>query len=183
MTDSTIERARVLAGLQEKLEVLSKKYHGVERRSEVREEALSRTEALTWCVDTLSSWPIVNLQGVYKGHAPRGWTWMFSISAGLHLHRFGSMNIGKKTYDLVMAELERKDVAITQEEFTGVTPEEKDVKKYVYKVKLFKVGEDSKGLSVAGESMGDVISTVANVDYLKGWEIIAISRGSVIDIL
>ena len=44
MTDSTIERARVLAGLQEKLEEKSKAYTGVERRSVVRREWPSLTQ-------------------------------------------------------------------------------------------------------------------------------------------
>ena len=43
MADSTIERARVLAGLQEKLEEKSKEYAGVERRSVVRREWPSLT--------------------------------------------------------------------------------------------------------------------------------------------
>ena len=38
MTDSTIERARVLAGLQEKLQVSSKNYRGFERRAHPRVE-------------------------------------------------------------------------------------------------------------------------------------------------
>ena len=154
MTDSTIERARVEAGLKGKFEVLSKNYHGLERRAHPRvERSLSLPDGLP------DQDPLV-AERCKRIAAEHQALW----------------------YKSKLSEIEEKS-ALTQEEFTGVTQEVKDGKKYVYKVKLFKIGEDSKGLSVAGESMADVISTVSAVDYLSGWEIIAISRGSVIDIL
>ena len=236
MTDSTIERARVLAGLKGKLWLKSKEYAGVERRSENRDEkpSLSRTEAIDWCVENLATWPINHCSV-----SPAGWEWVDKFAV-LYLQKDGS-DISKRTYLIFKS----KEAAMTQEEYTGVTPEEKDaisevcedpfelpgdlpekdplvverclrlaaehsvewsivrieelerqlkdatsetfkgdesVEKYVYKVKLFKIGEDSKGLSVAGESIRNVLDIISSVAHLDGWEIIAISRGSLIDI-
>lgn len=113
----------MMADFRDKLGNTGKNYDGVERRSGAREEALSRSEALMWCVETLSSWPTVSSEGVYNGPAPCGWAWWGGASAGLYLHRLGKMNIVKKSYNFIMAELAIKDAALTQEKFTGVTPE------------------------------------------------------------
>ena len=56
-----------------------------------------------------------------------------------------------------------------------------ELKKYVFKVKLAKEGEEFKALSVVGNSMEMILSKTYREDY-DSWEVVSIVRGSMIDI-
>ena len=68
--------------------------------------------------------------------------------------------------------------ALVEEEFTGHSV----VKKYVFKVKLVKVGEDFKALSVVGTSISDVIDMLYVDANCDDWIVVSVNRGSIIDI-
>ena len=68
--------------------------------------------------------------------------------------------------------------ALVEEEFTGHS----DRKKYVFKVKLVKEGEDLKALSAVGTSICDVIDMLCVAGDFDGWEVVSVNRGSIIDI-
>ena len=56
-----------------------------------------------------------------------------------------------------------------------------ELKRYVYYVKLAKVGEDYKALSVVGISMENILNIIFHAAY-DGWVVVSIVRGSIIDI-
>ena len=81
---------------------------------------------------------------------------------------------GKQAVAAVTAE---EKAALVEEEFTGHS----DRKKYVFKVKLVKVGEDYKALSVVGISIENILNIIFHADY-EGWVVVSVGRGSIIDI-
>ena len=60
-------------------------------------KALTRKEAISWCVVNLHSWPSMALGS--KAPEPNGWYWCYQTSCGgLHLWRSGEDNITIQTY-------------------------------------------------------------------------------------
>ena len=76
-----------------------------------------------------------------------------------------------------MAVTAEEKAALVEEEFTGHS----DLKKYVFKVKLVKEGEEFKALSVVGISMENILNIIFHAAY-DGWVVVSIVRGSIIDI-
>ena len=80
--------------------------------------------------------------------------------------------------DAVAAVTAEEKAALVEEEFTGHS----DRKKYAFKVKLVKEGEDLKALSAVGTSICDVIDMLCVAGDFDGWEVVSVNRGSIIDI-
>ena len=80
--------------------------------------------------------------------------------------------------DAVAAVTSEEKAALVEEEFTGHS----DRKKYVFKVKLVKAGEDYKALSVVSTSISDVLDMLYLDGNCDGWTVVSVNRGSIIDI-
>ena len=57
-----------------------------------------------------------------------------------------------------------------------------ELKKYVFKVKLAKEGEEFKALSVVSTKILNVIDIIFHESDYDGWEIVSVNRGSMVDI-
>ena len=153
--------------------------------SENKESVASYEEALAWSVTWIKDWE----KGINNG-TPVGWNWHKVIPIGrwrmesetpftdmiTELRWAGAVDKNKA----VTAEEKAALVdfgAVADEEFTGHS----DLKKYVFKVKLVKEGEDYKALSVVGISIENILNIIFHADY-EGWVVVSVVRGSIIDI-
>lgn len=147
--------------------------------SENKESVASYEEALAWSVTWIKDWE----KGINNG-TPVGWNWYKGLSGRWRM-------VSETPFTDVITEVrwvgavgENKAVtseekaALVEEEFTGHS----DVKKYVFKVKLVKTGEDYKALSVVGTSISDVIDMLYVDADCDDWIVVSVNRGSIIDI-
>lgn len=150
--------------------------------TENKESVASYEEALAWCVTWINDWE----QGINNGN-PAGWNWSEGLTGAWYLVTGLSCNprieyiTESKWSDAVdknKAVTAEKKAALVEEEFTGHS----DVKKYVFKVKLVKEGEDYKALSVVCTSISDVIDMLYLDANCDGWTVVSVNRGSIIDI-
>ena len=135
---------------------------------------LNYDEALAWCVMHARTWEGIQL----NDQAPRGWEWIRGIKSWI-APSCGGVKITEADW------IEAKKMAVTAEEKLALVDEEftghSDLKKYVFKVKLVKTGEDYKALSVVGISMENILNIIFHADY-EGWIVVSVNRGSIIDI-
>ena len=79
-------------------------------------EALTKKEAICWCVENLSRWP--SMPFGFNTPSPNGWYWTYETRFGLHLSDGRGARVDAKGF------LSAMPSPLTQEEFTGVTPAE-----------------------------------------------------------
>ena len=142
---------------------------------------LSYVQALDWCVRNIDDWEASWL----AAEKPMGWEWIEGLGSKWLVPSCGRVTGGINKAEwlngmkmAVTAVTRPQDFgAVADEEFTGHS----DVKKYVFKVKLVKEGEDYKALSVVGISIENILNIIFHADY-EGWEVVSVVRGSIIDI-
>ena len=145
---------------------------------------LNYVQALDWCVRNIDDWEASWL----AAEKPMGWEWIEGLGSKWLVPSCGRVTGGINKAEwlngmkmAVTAEEKAALVdfgAVADEEFTGHS----DRKKYVFKVKLVKTGEDFKALSVVSTSISDVLDMLYLDDNCDGWTVVSVNRGSIIDI-
>ena len=150
--------------------------------SENKESVASYEEALAWCVTWINDWE----QAIDNGN-PVGWNWSEGLTGAWYL--VTGLNCNPRIECITeskWSDAVKKNKAVTAEEKAALVEEEftghSDVKKYVFKVKLVKEGEDYKALSVVGPTILNVIDIIFHEPDYDGWVVVSIVRGSIIDI-
>ena len=138
---------------------------------------LNYVQALDWCVRNIDNWEVAWL----AEENPMGWEWIEGLGSQWLVPSCdgGTGGITEAVWKEAkkMAVTAEGEAALVDEEFTGHS----DIKKYVFKVKLVKEGEDHKALSVVGISIENILNIIFHADY-EGWVVVSVVRGSIIDI-
>ena len=123
-------------------------------------EALTKKEAICWCVENLSRWP--SMPFGFNTPSPNGWYWTYETRFGLHLSDGRGARVDAKDF------LSAMPSPLTQEEFTGVTPQEKAAISDTFR---------NADAPTPAKSEVDMVNNPPHYQIMPGVEVIDVRKG------